>query len=259
MRSPITIPSQALPPRLRRAAEYPQLRFIPGIEISAEYSPGLMHILGLGIDPSNKGLADVTAGLRESRANRNPRMIEKLRGLGLDISFDEVLAASCKAAGPDSVLGRLHIAMVLVEKGYAKNIADSFEKFIGTHAPAYVPKDHLSPADAIAAINNAGGTAVLAHPSQLECHNELQLETLVRKLMHAGLRGMECYHSSHNDIQTRTYLDVARKLGLIITGGSDYHGMGKPDVALGHPAVPLSVVGEENIRRWSGQTGNLPA
>lgn len=242
-----------------RANDFPQMAFIPGVEISAEYSPGLMHILGLGINPDDEGLAEVTAGLRDARANRNPQIIQKLRDMGIDISLDEVLEASCKAAGPDSVLGRPHIAMVLVKKGFVKDLSDAFEKFIGTHAPAYVPKDHLSPSQAIAAINNAGGTAVLAHPVQLECTNELQLETLVRKLIHAGLGGMECYHSSHNDIQTRTYLKIAKKLGLIITGGSDYHGAGKPDVSLGHPAVPLSVVGEENIRRWSGQACGHPA
>jgi len=242
-----------------RAADYPQLSFIPGIEISAEYSPGIMHILGLGVNPTDAGLNAVASRLRESRANRNPQIIEKLRSLGVDISFDEVLEESRKDASPDAVLGRLHIAMVLVKKGFARNIADAFEKFLGNHAPAYVPKDHLLPAQAVAAINSAGGTAILAHPVQLECANELQLETLLRKLMHVGLGGMECYHSSHNDVQTRTYLRLAQKLGLIITGGSDYHGLGKPDVAIGRPPVPMSIVGEKNIMRWRGQAAGLPA
>lgn len=240
-----------------RAKQYPQMAFIPGIEISADYSPGLMHILGLGINPDDAGLNDIASQLRDSRNERNPRMIEKLRSLGAGISLDDVRQAARKEDRPGVIISRVHIAMALVNKGFAKDIADAFDRFIGNRAPAFVPKERLTPSQAIAAITGAGGTAVLAHPVQLNCNNELQLETLVKKLMHAGLGGMECYHSSHNDVQTRMYLDLAKKLGLIITGGSDYHGLGKPDVVIGRPPVPLSVVGENNITRW--RAGGLQA
>ena len=107
---------------------------------------------------------------------------------------------------------------------------------------AYVKRTRLSPPDTIAAIHDAGGVAVLCHPPQLKCNNDAQLETIVRGLIDSGLDGLEAYHSDHTDRQTRHYIDLAKRLGLVITGGSDFHGAGKPDVRLGVPRVPASII-----------------
>jgi predicted metal-dependent phosphoesterase TrpH len=149
--------------------------------------------------------------------------------------LDDVVAA---AGG--GVISRLHVANVLVGKGCVKTVAEAFERYIGEGRPAYVDKERLTPSEAMAAIRAAGGVAVIAHPIHLGCANSAQLHHVVTTLMHDGAEGIEVYHSDHDDLHTRQYLDLARRLGLLVSGGSDYHGAGKPEVRLGRPAVPLA-------------------
>ncbi len=226
------------------AADTPRLRFIPGVEISAKFPTGTLQIRGPGVDEEASGLRGMLEGLREARDERNPRIIARLRQLGLEITMGDGRAAARAMRGGRSepVLGRMHIAEALRRKGCVKSTAAAFGRYIGDGGPAYVDKERLSPRQAISAIRGSGGIAVLAHPAQLRCANRAQLERTVRELVDAGLGGIEVYHSDHAPDQVRLYLRLARRYGLTVTGGSDFHGASKPGVSLGRPRVPLAAV-----------------
>lgn len=220
----------------------PELRFVAGIEVSARFSPGTLHILGLGIDTDAPSIARLAQRLRDARNARNPRMIERLQDLGVDVNMDDVReTAGAKDGDDDRIVGRLHMAETLRRKGFVATTREAFDRYVGKGAPAYVDKEKMDPAETISAIRHAEGVAVLAHPTQL-CQADDELEPLVRRFMEAGLNGIEAYHSDHSPAQTRLYLRLAERLGLFVSGGSDFHGSAKPDAALGTPRVPLSMV-----------------
>ena len=240
----------------RAAQQFPSLRFVPGIEVSASFPHGTLHILGLCFDPASPGLAHLAAELRGAREERNPKMIAKLQGLGVEVTLDELVAETARKAGPASpsqrVVGRAHLATLLVRKGYARSIPDAFARYLGVGAPAYVDKERLTPAQVIAGIHSGAGLAMLAHPVQLKYENFAQCERIVRSLMHAGLDGIEVYHSDHSDLETRFFLDLARRLNLAVSGGSDFHGSVKEDVRLGNPRVPADIM-EALLARAAGK------
>jgi predicted metal-dependent phosphoesterase TrpH len=229
------------------ASRYPSLRFIHGIEISALFKGGTLHILGLGIDPQSPVLVKMASDLRAARENRNPQIVEALTRLGMPLTMDDVLAEVKREAqhAAQRVVGRVHIAAAMVRKGYVATTTEAFDKYICNDGPAFVNKEKMTPAAAIAAIRTAGGAAVLAHPSQLNYDNSGQLERILRDLMGHGLSGIEVYHSDHTPEQTRLFLNLARRHKLGITGGSDFHGHAMRDVRMGLPRVPRSVVSGE--------------
>lgn len=224
-------------PEAAAAAENVAVRFVSGIEVSAVFTGGTLHIIGLGVDPAEPSIAKLASRLRASRRRRNPKMIAKLRDMGIDVSMDEL-----RASAGGEVLGRLHMAGLLRRKGYVRSADEAFKRYLGTGSPAFVDKERIPPPGAIAAIHDAGGLAVLAHPPQLSYGNLAQLERIVRSLIRAGLDAIEVYHSDHTPAQTRSYLDLARKLGLLVSGGSDFHGSPKPEARLGLPRVPAAAV-----------------
>jgi 3',5'-nucleoside bisphosphate phosphatase len=225
------------------AARFPELRFVRGVEVSAKFPTGTLHILGLAIDPESPALRALLAHLRDARDTRNPRIVAALQGLGLPIDMDDVLAVvrqSGKSAS--SPVGRVHIAEALRRKRCVRTAAEAFDKFIGSGCPAYVDKERLDASQVVRAIADSGGAAVLAHPPQLKYENSAQLERIVHGLVGAGLAGIEAYHSDHTPEQTRAYMKLARRFGIGVTGGSDFHGPAKPDVKLGRPPVPLAAI-----------------
>jgi predicted metal-dependent phosphoesterase TrpH len=227
------------------AAELPELRFVGGIEVSAKFPNGTLHILGLGVDEHAPSIQRLGQLLRDARNRRNPRMIERLRGLGLEIGMDDVLAVAREGddRGDDErIVGRLHMAETLRRKGHARTTQEAFDRYVGHDAPGYVDKERMEPGETIAAIREAGGAAVLAHPVQLGLSDDDRLEAAVRDFVDQGLNGIEAYHSDHDARQTRFYLELAERYGLLVSGGSDFHGAAKPEASLGHPRVPLSVV-----------------
>ena len=226
------------------AAATPDLRFIPGIEVSARFDAGTMHILGLGIDPENEALGKMTLRMRQARDRRNPEIIRKLREMGIDISDQDVAAVAREMHGRQdcAVTSRVHIAETLRRLGRASSIADAFDRYIGKEAPAYVSRDRPASGEIIATIARAGGLPILTHPPQLNCTNRAQLERIVRELKAHGLLGIEAYHSSHTPAQTRQYLDLARRLGLGVSGGSDFHGSVRAEMQLARPRVPVSAL-----------------
>jgi len=201
--------------------------FLGGLEISAEYQPGTMHILGYGFREDDPALLERLAEVQRARAERNPRIIRKLNDLGLDITLEEVAAAS-----GGGLLGRPHFAQVLMEKGYVATRQEAFDAYLAKGRPAYVDKVRLSPADSIAAIRGAGGVAVLAHPLQLKQDDD-GVAAIVEALVGEGLQGLECYYRNHTNGDTEKFLALARTHGLIATGGSDFHGTNRPGIALG--------------------------
>lgn len=226
------------------AREFPDLAFVAGIEVSASWPGGSMHILGLEIDDESKPINDLAQQLRNARRQRNPQVLAKLAELGMPLDMEDVQAVlpPRTAQMGSEVISRMHIAEAMRRKGYVSSTQQAFSRWIGSGRPAYLDKERLPARQVIQAIREAGGLAVLAHPVQLGCTNRSQLETLLRDLISGGLEGIEVYHSDHSDALTRIYLDLARKLDLLVTGGSDFHGPSKPDVRLGRPRVPRSVL-----------------
>ena len=211
----------------RSAAGRMGIEFVPGIEISAEFSPGTMHILGYFIDEASPELAQKLDQLKQARERRNPQIADKLRSLGFDISYEEVAALA-----DNKVVGRPHFARVMIQKGYVATIQEAFDRFLKKDAAAYVPKTRLSPADSIALIHGAGGVAVLAHPYQLNLRSYEEVDRLCGELGEAGLDGVEAVYSRHSPEERAKYSEIAAHHKLLVTGGSDYHGSYKPDIEI---------------------------
>lgn len=203
------------------------IEVIPGVEISSRFGESELHILGYFLDWQDQALNTRLAGLRASRHRRNPQIIERLRALGHDITYAEVR----ELAGTESV-GRPHIARVLINKGYVKSAKEAFDRFLAQDKPAYVPRELPDPAEAMAWIRAAKGIPVLAHPLWAKQNGE-GLFALCGRLKTEGLGGMEVHYSTHNPKQTAELLDIAKRLDLLVTGGSDFHGLTKPDIEVG--------------------------
>jgi predicted metal-dependent phosphoesterase TrpH len=201
---------------------------IPGIEISAEHSPGSMHLLGYFIDVHHPLLNEKLKYLQKARAERNPKMIEKLNRLGIDIIYEEVLRAS----GGGQV-GRPHFAQVLMEKHYVRSFQEAFDRFLKKGAPAYVDKFRFTPKEAIHFINEAKGVAVLAHPNTLGLNGYLELENLLLQLVKDGLKGIEVYYPEHSSLEIAQYKTLSERYNLLTTGGTDYHGIQKDGLEIG--------------------------
>lgn len=203
--------------------------FITGIEISCEYRmPGNMHLLGYGVDPDSRVLAALAAELIDNRNNRNPRIVKRLNELGVAVTMDEWCA---EARG--AVIGRPHLAAILLRKGYVSSAKQAFDKYLGQGALAYVDKERIPPRQAFEMITAAGGLPVLAHPFQLHCGNDAELETTVKNMADLGLAGLEVLHSDHDERLVEKYSRLADRFGLIKTGGSDFHGNSKKQIAFG--------------------------
>lgn len=214
-------------PEATAAGKTRGIEIIPGIEISSLLGGSELHMLGYFLDYEDACLSDRLTRLRESRHRRNPQIIERLQAAGIDITYDEVRAL----AGTDSV-GRPHIARVLMEKGVVSSAKEAFNLWLADGRPAYVPRELPTPAEAIHWIKEAKGLAVLAHPTWIKT-TEGTLTDLVRILKADGLDGVEVHYSTHTPRQTRDYLALAKQQGLLVTGGSDFHGLTKPDIEVG--------------------------
>lgn len=214
---------------------------ISGIEISAEHSPGSMHLLGYFIDIRDSLLNERLKYLQKAREERNPRMVEKLNQLGVHITYEEVL----KASGGGQV-GRPHFAQVLVEKKYVKNFQEAFDRYLKKGAPAYVDKLRFTPAEAIRFIQEARGVAVLGHPNTLGLNGYGELEKLITDLIKVGLKGIEVFYPEHSALEIAQYKGLAEKYGLVTTGGTDYHGIEKEGldvgVGKGDMKLPYSII-----------------
>lgn len=206
----------------------PGLQVIPGIEINAAVEGQDVHILGLWIEPNHPKLQEQLTVLRDARVKRTEKMLEKLRDLGIKIGIDDVLKYARK-----EVVSRSHVASVLLEKEVVSTKQEAFDRLIGEGCPAYVERYKLDPAKAVGLLLEAGGIPILAHPGLLSSLDVLP------SLVEAGLVGLEVVHPSHDPIQTQYFLELAEKLQLLPSGGSDCHGPGgKDQVFLGSWTIP---------------------
>lgn len=214
-------------PRFLAAAAGTAVRAVPGVELSVDCSSGVMHMLGYWMDTANPELIRQMEWIRNGREMRNRGMLEKLNALGFAMTWEEVQAL----AGED-VVGRPHFGQVMLQKGYAKDKNEVFDKWLGDGKPAYVDRPRLTAAAAVAVIRQAGGVAVLAHPFTLRVSRDA-LASLFFELAAAGLAGVECYYSEHSAELTKEFLAMARQANLVPTGGSDFHGEVSPGIRLG--------------------------
>jgi len=204
------------------------IEVVPGIEISAEHHLGTLHVLGYYIRHDDQRLRERISVLQQARNERNPRIIERLRGLGVAITLEQVAQEA-----ETGQVGRPHFAKVMVRQGFVRSVREAFDRYLKKGACAYVDK-YRFPADAaIACIRDAGGVAVLAHPAIIGPHSSAVLQTLVAELAGYGLQGIEVYYPEHSSAQQRLYRGLARRFDLIETGGSDFHGTNVNGIEIG--------------------------
>ncbi|MBN2279391.1 MAG: PHP domain-containing protein [Candidatus Marinimicrobia bacterium] len=204
------------------------LEIVAGVEISVEYGPGTLHMCGYFLDLKNELLNDRLDFVQEARRNRNPKIVQKLQETGFEITMEEIE----KVAGGKQV-GRPHFATVMFEKGYVTSKQEAFDKYLDKNAPCYVNKERLSLEESVKSIRAAGGIPVLAHPIQLKLANEKEYREMFTYLKHKGVLGIEAYTSRQTDEENELFRQMAEELGMLITGGSDFHGANKPNVNLG--------------------------
>lgn len=204
---------------------------VPAVELSAGLGGRGLHVIGYFVDHTDPVLLDRLSRLRAARLRRARAMVRALSEAGYDIDLADVLLAADGGA-----VGRAHVAQTLVQAGYASSIADAFDRLLAHGRPFYVPKPVAPPATVIGWIRDAGGIAVLAHPGVSE------VDDLIDELVSAGLAGLEVYHTDHDTSERDRYRRRAEDLGLIVTGGSDFHGDDRPGGGLGSAAVPPPVL-----------------
>ncbi|MBM4040648.1 MAG: PHP domain-containing protein [Planctomycetes bacterium] len=216
---------------------------VPGVEVSVQHERLTVHILGYFPEPGVAELEAVLAALREHREERNPRILRRLAEVGCPVTPDELAA---EAAG--GVAGRPHIAAVMIRKGYVGNLQEAFDRYLAKGAAAYVERGKPAPDLGIRALLAARAVPVLAHPAALGARSESDAEALVAALKEMGLRGIEAYYHAYSPGQVAACLGLARRHGLLVTGGTDYHGSRKPEVQMGRGSggthVPYRVLAE---------------
>lgn len=202
------------------------IEVIPGIEFSTQYHGKDIHILGLCIDYQSEEFLSSLNAFQHSRDVRNEKMCLKLQTAGIDITYEKLLASF-----PNAVITRAHYGRFLLDNGYVKAMPDAFDKYIGDYAPFYVPREKVTPFQAIELIIQAGGIPILAHPTLYHL-SKSSLEGLLTLLKEAGLIGIEAVYSTHSPSEERDMKRLAAKYQLCISGGSDFHGSNKPQIDL---------------------------
>lgn len=215
-------------PEARRRADELGIRLVPGCEVSCAFRGGSAHVLAYFVEDGDGPLQQELAHLRRDRVTRNRLLAERLIELGLPVTYEELVA---EAASEES-LGRPHVAAVLVRHGAADSIPDAFDRWLAKGRPAHVPKARVSPAAVALLARGSGGVAVLAHPLTLDLGPN-ELAAAVAELAEAGFAGIEAWYGRYSPDERAGLAELARRHGLVATGGSDYHGTVKADLAVG--------------------------
>lgn len=205
----------------------PSVEVVPGIEFSTKYENQDVHVVGLFIAYDSPMFKQALADFVDSRTNRNRKMCENLRGAGIDITYEKL-----RARYPDSVITRAHYASYLFEKGYVKSRQDAFSQYLGDHTKYFVPREKVTPVQAVKLILHADGIPILAHPPLYHMGND-RLDKLTASLKAEGLMGIEAFYSTYNNQDIRDMQRLAAKYDLLFSGGSDFHGTNKPGLDLG--------------------------
>lgn len=213
--------------RMAAACASRGIEFIPGCELTAELDNHELHILGYGMDTSNARLLSELARFQEVRQNRIREMVARINEAGVPLSVEAVFRlANCRSPG------RPHVARAMVQEGYCRTHDEAFDRFLKRGKPAWVPKCKMSALEAIELLHQAGGLAVMAHPGLN------RTDDFIPSLVTAGLDGIECFHTKHSTSTTEHYLMVAEQNHLLVSGGSDCHGMSKGKPLIGTLKVP---------------------
>ncbi len=218
---------------LEAGKSFPGLTVIPGVEINTDVPKGEAHVLGYFIDYNHPELLATLKRMRDTRQERALGMIDKLRDLDMPLEWRRVK----EIAGTDAI-GRPHIAQAMLEKGYITSLKEAFNKYIGFNGPAYVERTKVSPVEAVELIVRANGLPVFAHPLTVQ-----DPEAIVKQLEAKGLVGLEAYYNGYTQAQVSLLIGLAQKYGLIVTGGSDYHGLDESsETIIGGIDVPMKSV-----------------
>jgi predicted metal-dependent phosphoesterase TrpH len=228
------------------AAKHANYTLIPGVEMGTDIEGAEVHMLGLYLFPEDDVLQGLLAKLRAGRVGRGEGIVRKLRELGVMIEWERV-----KEIAGDASVGRPHVAQAILEKGYVKNVAEAFDRWIGRNGPAYVERDKMTPAEAVRCIVERGGLACLAHPADL-----LVLDTLLPELKDAGMAAMEVYYKDYPPETVERLRQVAEAHDLLPLGGSDYHGIFGPTEPL--PGDQWTPVPDSSIERLLEFASKLP-
>jgi 3',5'-nucleoside bisphosphate phosphatase len=207
------------------------VELITGVELSCHYQEADIHLLAYFIDPAYAPLADKVKFYQLERLKRGILIVEKLNELGIDLKMETV-----QRMAKDATLGRVHVADALLKEEYVHTFDEAFSRYLGYHAPAYVPKTHFDPAEAIDLVHQAGGISVMAHPGST------RRDDAIAFMKGVGMDGLEVYHSKHTPAQVRHYKEIAARNNLLISGGSDWHGRNDPRSEMGNQHVPYGVL-----------------
>jgi predicted metal-dependent phosphoesterase TrpH len=218
-------------PPLRERAEASGIRVITGVELSVNEQGIDVHVLAYGFDPEEPGFVAALARWRAGRHERARKMLSRLKGIGIRISIEEV-----EAIANGGAIGRPHVAEALLQEGHVESLNEAFQRFLGHHAPAYVPKMTVSMEEAGSIVREAGGVTVLAHPGTLN------RDHLIAGWSKRGLDGIEVWHTKHDASAVRRFTAIAAQHGLLMTGGSDCHGERTPGVTIGSVPVPDTIL-----------------
>lgn len=206
---------------------------ISGVEMSATAPPlfdipGSLHILGYGMDPGHGDFIKMLDRLLKARLDRFPKMIEKLNALQIPISYGAVQALAGQAT-----VSRPHIARALVAAGAVGSVDEAFDRYLANGKPAYVDRYRIELEEVLSTVSAAGGVCVLAHPGLIRMKSGKTVGDLANRLAQMGIKGIEAHYPEHSEEQTRFFVELARSLGLIVTGGTDFHGAVRPEIGLG--------------------------
>ncbi len=213
-------------PEAEKAAKACGVELVPGVELSTE-GISQVHILGYYIDRENTALLDAFAKQQEERRHTHALYMKKIKESGFEITEEEV-----HAVAPSGSIGRAHYARVFVNRGYVSSVSEAFSKYFYVGGPCYVKREVMTPQDAIALIHKAGGLAFFAHPHQTKLSDE-KIFALMKQLFEAGLDGVEGYYSEYDEAMGKKFRKMASDLGLLLSGGSDYHAQMKPHIEIG--------------------------
>jgi predicted metal-dependent phosphoesterase TrpH len=217
--------------RMAAACESHGIEFIPGTELTTELNGHELHLLGYCVDTGNQRLLAELAQFQSIRQNRIREMVAALNKLGVPLEAETVFTiANCRSPG------RPHVARALVQAGFCRTMDEAFERFLRINRPAWVPKSKMSSMDGIALVHESGGVVVLAHPGLN------RTDDVIPDLVAAGLDGIECFHSRHSTATSNHYLQLADQYNLLVTGGSDCHGMNKGKPLIGSVKIPYQHV-----------------
>lgn len=205
----------------------PFVEVVPGIEFSTKYGKQDVHVVGLFIAYDSPEFKDALERFVDSRTNRNRKMCENLQRAGIDITYEKL-----RTRYPDSVITRAHYASYLFAQGYVKSRQDAFAQYLGDHTKYFVPREKVTPAQAVKLLRDAGGIPILAHPPLYHMGND-RLDTLTASLKAEGLMGIEAFYSTYSNQDIRDMQRLAVKYDLLLSGGSDFHGANKPGLDLG--------------------------